>query len=389
MKKDKQNNTVTIYKPYLSISNNTEEIELILSGIWDIGTLDDVIILLEKTEETISKESERYICCNVHGVNKIDSSAILYIVLFLRKLKDRGKEYSIDGNVETRDLFETISSKDIEVSSSTQYIPFILRILSTLGKWLEEQAHFYIKMCGFFGYLVTQILFSILSPRLFHWTPIVYQMEQMGIRAIPIISLLSFLIGMVLAYMSAGPFQRFGATLYVINLLDVTILRELGVLLTAIIMAGRTGASCTAEIGSMVNNEEVASMQVLGLNVMEYLVIPRVLALVVMLPVVTLIADACALVGGMFATWFSLGIVPQTFWSVFQDVTELKTLYLGLIKAPVFAFIITGVGCFYGLQSTGSSDDIGKLTTDSVVQSLFLVIIFDALFAVIYSKLGL
>ncbi|MDE7468687.1 MAG: ABC transporter permease, partial [Desulfovibrionaceae bacterium] len=310
-------------------------------------------------------------------------------ILFLRTVIGTQKKYVVDANKETLELFETISSKNIEVYDKHTYIPFVLSVLSALGKWLEDKVYFYGRMCGFFGYLLSQLTASILSPRLFHITPIVYQMEHMGIRAIPIISLLSFLIGMVLAYMSAEPFRRFGATLYVINLLEITVLRELGVLLTAIIMAGRTGAACTAEIGSMVNNEEVASMQILGLNVMEYLVIPRVVALSIMLPVVTVIADACALLGGMFAAWFTLDIVPQTFWSIFKDVTQVRTLYLGLFKAPVFAFIISGVGCFYGLQSRGSADDIGKLTTDSVVQSLFLVIVFDALFAVLYSKLGL
>lgn len=382
-------NTQTLYKPRLDISTSSNEVELVLAGTWDIGTLEESIVLLKSIEDTIYKSRVHMVRCDVYKVDKIDSSAILYIILFLRSLVSQHKEYYIDGRKETLELFETIASKDIEVYQSKTVIPFVLNILSALGEWLENKVRFYTKMCGFFGYLLSQLSLSILSPRFFHITPIVYQMEHMGIRAIPIISLLSFLIGMVLSYMSAEPFRRFGATLYVINLLDITILRELGVLLTAIIMAGRTGAACTAEIGSMVNNEEIASMQVMGLNVMEYLVIPRVVALTIMLPLVTIVADACALVGGMLAAWFTLDIVPPTFWSVFKDVTQLKTLYLGLIKAPCFAFIITGVGCFYGLQSRGSADDIGKLTTDSVVQSLFLVIVCDALFAVLYSKLGL
>lgn len=378
-----------IYEPLLTVTIHSEELELLLSGTWDIGTLEEAISLLEETESMVKSTQVELIRCNVRAVDKIDSSAILYIILFLRTVIGTQKKYVVDANKETLELFETISSKNIEVYDKHTYIPFVLSVLSALGKWFEDKVYFYGRMCGFFGYLLSQLTTSILSPRLFHITPIVYQMEHMGIRAIPIISLLSFLIGMVLAYMSAEPFRRFGATLYVINLLEITVLRELGVLLTAIIMAGRTGAACTAEIGSMVNNEEVASMQILGLNVMEYLVIPRVVALSIMLPVVTVIADACALLGGMFAAWFTLDIVPQTFWSIFKDVTQVRTLYLGLFKAPVFAFIISGVGCFYGLQSRGSADDIGKLTTDSVVQSLFLVIVFDALFAVLYSKLGL
>lgn len=378
-----------MYVPLLTVTTHEKEIELILSGTWDIGTLEEAIALLHNTEDVVKNARVDVVRCNVEAVDKIDSSAMLYIALFLRTVTGKEKKYIFDANKETVELFEIVSSKDVQIYDKHRYIPFVLSILSALGKWLEDKIYFYTKMCGFFGYLISQFGASILSPRLFHITPIVYHMEHMGIRAIPIISLLAFLIGMVLSYMSAEPFRRFGATLYVINLLEITVLRELGVLLTAIIMAGRTGAACTAEIGSMVNNEEVASMHVLGLDVMEYLVIPRVIALCLMLPIVTVIADACALIGGMLAAWFTLDIVPQTFWSVFKEVTQLKTLYLGLIKAPVFAFIITGVGCFYGLQSRGSSDDIGKLTTDSVVQSLFLVIVFDALFAVLYSKLGL
>lgn len=364
-------------------------IVLSLLGIWDIGTIEEARDIITNYLLTIDLSTTTILIIDLTDISKIDSAGVLLINNALEPFRNSSLNIDIQADDKIRLLINTISSVSIVQTTPPVELPFSFTILSNIGQFVFEQYAFYKKMLTFFGYLVTQLFNVLFSPRRFHWTSIVSHIETMGIKAIPIIGLLSFLIGMVLAYMSAAPFKRFGAQIFVINLLDISILRELGVLLASIIIAGRTGASCTAEIGSMVSNEEVISMRIMGMPPMEYLVLPRVIALMFSLPLLTLVANAMGLLGGMLASWYSLDIAPQTFWNIFRNTTSLKTLYLGLIKAPVFAFIITGVGCFYGFLATGSSDEIGKLTTESVVQSLFLVIIVDAAFAVLYSRLGL
>ncbi|MGL4722815.1 MAG: MlaE family ABC transporter permease [Desulfovibrionaceae bacterium] len=380
------------YYPPPSLRSSLKQkktISLSLLGTWDIGTIEEAKRTISEYLLSIDLSITNTLILDFTSISKIDSAGVLLINNAIAPFKASSLNITVHADDKTMVLINTISSIPVSNSVAPIELPFSLVFLSSIGQFVFDQYTFYKKMITFFGYLVAQLFTILFSPRRFHWTSIVSHIETMGIKAIPIIGLLSFLIGMVLAYMSAAPFKRFGAQIFVINLLDVSILRELGVLLASIIVAGRTGASCTAEIGSMVSNEEVISMRIMGMPPMEYLVLPRVIALMFSLPLLTLVANSMGLLGGMLASWYSLDILPQTFWNIFRDITSLKTLYLGLIKAPVFAFIITGVGCFYGFLATGSSDEIGKLTTESVVQSLFLVIVADAAFAVLYSRLGL
>ena len=215
------------------------------------------------------------------------------------------------------------------------------------------------------------------------------QIEETGINALPIVGLLAFLIGIVLAYQGADQLKRFGAEIFTINLLGVGVLREIGGLITAIIVAGRSGSAFTAHIGTMRVNEEIDAMQAMGLNTVDNLVLPRVLGLVIALPLLTIYSDIMGLLGGAFMCYFQLGITIPVFLRQLNDAVDVNTLMVGLIKAPVFAFVIALVGCYEGFQVERNAASVGLLTTRSVVEGIFLVIVLDAAFSVMFSVLGI
>ena len=212
-------------------------------------------------------------------------------------------------------------------------------------------------------------------------------MEQTGLDAMPIVGLLSFLIGVVFAYQGADQLRRFGAEIYTVNLLGIAILRELGVLLAAIIIAGRSGSAFTAQIGTMQVNQEIDALRTLGLDPVEVLVLPRIFGLALTLPLLVFYADALGLLGGCLMSWASLGISIPRFLEQLRGAITEWTLWVGIIKAPFFAVIIAMIGCYEGFNVTGSADSVGRLTTQSVVESIFLVIVADAAFSILFSLL--
>jgi phospholipid/cholesterol/gamma-HCH transport system permease protein len=247
-------------------------------------------------------------------------------------------------------------------------------------------------MVGFLGRVTVETTESLLEPRgHLPFPSLVHQIEETGLTALPIVGLLAFLIGIVIAYQGADQLRKIaaGAEIYTIDLLGVSILRELGVLITAIIVAGRSGSAFTAQIGTMRVNEEIDAMQTLGLNTTELLVVTRVVGLVIALPILVFFADVVGVIGGMVMCYVDLGITIPAFLREFKTAVTLDTFLVGMIKAPVFAFIIGLVGCFEGLRVERNAASVGLLTTRSVVESIFLIIAFDAGFSVLFSTLGM
>ncbi len=246
------------------------------------------------------------------------------------------------------------------------------------------------ELLGFLGLVTFETIETIIQPRRrLRLAALVHQMEETGVTALPILGLLSFLLGVVLAYQGADQLRRFGAEIFTVNLIGVAILREVGGLIAAIIVAGRSGSAFTAQIGTMKVNEEIDAMETLGLNTIEVLVLPRVLGLMVTLPLLTLYANVMGLVGGGVMAYFDLGVTIPVFMRQLQSAVTISTFWVGLIKAPVFAFLIGLVGCFEGLRVERNAASVGKLTTRAVVESIFLVIVFDAGFSILFSILGL
>ena len=229
---------------------------------------------------------------------------------------------------------------------------------------------------------------TVLQPSRLRVTALVHHMEQAGLQAVPIVALMGFLIGIVLAFQGATQLKQFGAEVFVVDLIAISILRELGILLTAIIVAGRSASAFTAAIGSMKMREEIDAMRVLGLDPIDLLVVPRILALVILLPVLGFVANLAGLLGGGLMAWVELGISPGMFRTQLLNNTDVSHALIGLAKAPVFALIIGVVGCHQGMLVGGNTDSLGRQTSRSVVIAIFMVIVVDALFSVFFAQLG-
>ncbi len=247
-----------------------------------------------------------------------------------------------------------------------------------------------VSILGYLGRVTVETGEAIVAPKHnLKIAAIFHQVEETGINALPIVGLLSFLIGVVLAYQGADQLKQFGAEIFTINLLGVGLLREIGGLITAIIVAGRSGSAFTAHIGTMRVNEEIDAMQTMGLNTVDTLVLPRIIGLVIALPLLTFYADVMGLIGGAMMCYISLDITFPVFLRQLNDAVDVNTLMVGLIKAPVFAFVIALVGCYEGFQVERNAASVGQLTTRSVVEAIFLVIVLDAAFSVMFSVLGI
>ena len=270
------------------------------------------------------------------------------------------------------------------------------RATKTMRVWVEKigaavsgfhtQA---LALANFFGAINACFWAILLGKRKLRITAIVHHMERTGFDAVPIVCLLCFLVGAVVAFLSATALRDFGAAILTVDIVSVSFLREFGVLLSAILVAGRSGSAFTAEIGSMRSREEVDAIKTLALDPIELLVIPRLVALLMMLPVLSFLAMISGILGGVLVGATALDISPVMFLVRMQERTELYYLWLGLVKAPVFAFLIASIGCLEGFKVSGSAESVGLHTTSSVVQSIFLVIVFDAMFAVLFMQLDL
>jgi len=261
-------------------------------------------------------------------------------------------------------------------------------LFERLGRRVAAGGATLLGMTGYLGLFLSRLARLAIRPRQLRLTALVHHCEDAGVKAVPIVALMGFLIGVVLAFQGAVQLRQFGAEVFVVDLIAVSILRELGILLTAIIVAGRTASAFTAAIGSMKMREEIDAMRTLGLDTASVLFVPRILALLLMLPILGLIANASGLVGGALMSWIELGISPEMFRVRLLDGDNVNHLGVGLVKAPVFALIIGVVGCYYGMQVKGNADSLGQQTSRSVVAAIFLVIVADALFSIFFSELG-
>lgn len=242
-------------------------------------------------------------------------------------------------------------------------------------------------MLAFFGESVMVLIRSVANPSRIRWRPIFYNLQHAGFNALPIVGLLAFLMGVVISFQGAGQLQRYGANIFIADLVGLSILRELAPLMTAIIVAGRSGSAFAAQIGSMKMTEEIDALRTIGIVPMELLVLPKMLALIIALPLLTVFADIMGVMGGMVMAKSQLGVNYADFLDRFDDAIKLSALMVGIGKAPVFAAIIAIVGCFQGFQVGNRSDSVGRQTTISVVQGIFLIIVADALFSVLFSWL--
>ncbi|WP_145483612.1 MlaE family ABC transporter permease [Yersinia rohdei] len=291
---------------------------------------------------------------------------------------------------ERRVLLETVSQvlPNIEPESTEKPPAFWLELLAGTGRAVDNLWQDIKSLLGFVGLTLETLLGTLFRPSRWRVTSLIANVQQIGLNAVPIIMLLTFLVGAVIAFLGATVLTTFGAGIFTVDLVVFSFLREFAVLLTAILMAGRTASAFTAEIGLMKANEEIDAIQTLGLNPVELLVLPRVLALLISLPMLTFIGMVCGIFGGMVVCALELNISPTMFLSIMQNSNGLQHFLVGISKAPIFAFLIAIIGCLEGFKVTGSAESVGEHTTTSVVQSIFVVILLDAIAALFFMEMG-
>lgn len=264
----------------------------------------------------------------------------------------------------------------------------LLGLIERIGANLERGVQAGWDMLGFSGLIVDTVFRVFIGGARLRINATVRNIEAAGFNAVPIIALMSFLIGAVMSFMSGDILKDYGGQIFAVDFLSFAFLREFGVLLASIMVAGRSGSAFTAEIGAMKSHEEIDAMRSLALDPVEILVVPRVLALIVALPLLTFIANMAGLLGGALVDWTTLGITPPAFVSRLLEATDVDQFIVGMVKTPVFAFVIAMIGCFQGFKVTGTAESVGERTTLSVVQSIFTVIVFDALFALFFQEIN-
>ena len=304
-----------------------------------------------------------------------------------RTVRDRGAKVVGASKLETA-LLDEVKEYDKPVRVQPEGDKGARRALEELGEWVAETGRTMVGLIGFFGAVLIAFANVIRRPKKFRFNAVAQRFDVVGVRALGIIGLMSFLIGIVIGQQGAVQLEQFGAEIYTINLIGRITVRELGVLMTAIMVAGRSGSAFAAQIGTMQITEEIDAMRTIGVSPIEALVLPRMIAAVVMMPLLGFWAILSALIGGGLFIWLDLGIPPTTYVQRLQEVIPITDMWIALIKAPVFGFIIALAGCFQGMLVQGNAEEVGLRTTTAVVQSIFLVIVLDAVFAVFFSSIG-
>jgi len=354
---------------------------LVVSGDWVVSNLASI----DEPLRALRADKPTNLTIEMSQVGRLDTAGAFVLSRTAQDCLTREPEKSFRNTTPSQDVLLDAVFKNADVCDIAPPAPrSVLEALERIGGSVHHSLGQARSVLGLCGEVVTALGRILRSPKRLRVTSLVYHMEQSGFDAVPIVSLLTFLIGAVVAFLGSSILRQFGAEVLTVELIAYAVLRELGVLLTAIIVAGRSGSAFTAQIGSMKMNEEIDAMRVLGLDPIEVLVVPRVLAFLIMVPLLAFVADIMGLVGGMLISMVTLDISPSMFFVRINELVPINNFWSGLIKAPFFAFIIALIGCHEGLSVEGSAESVGQRTTQSVVQSIFMVIVINALFAMFY-----
>ena len=328
---------------------------------------------------------------DVSSLTALDTAGAWIMRRTLALFEDKGIASEIAGlDPAYKPLLDIVDEADKQPHEPLREEPhFILAMFERVGRTLCDALRESKLLVNFFGLTISTLVSAIAKPKRLRPVALINQIEQTGLNAVPIVCLLNFLIGIVIAYQGAVQLRKFGAEIFTIDGLAFCIPREIAVLITAIVVAGRSGSAFTAQIGTMQVNQEVDALRTVGLNPIEVLVLPRINALLITLPMLVFLADVAGLMGGALMSVLSLDLTVGQFMKRLEEVISLKHFLVGLVKAPVFAYIIAIVGCFEGLRVTGSAESVGRMTTKAVVESIVLVILADALFSILFSALGI
>lgn len=325
---------------------------------------------------------------DLSGLDKLDTAGAYALHQLQERLAREGGALRIEGlSADHAALLERVAQSIPEPPEEVPAQRSLTDLLEALGRTVASAGVFLAEICAMLGIFIARLVWLIRHPSEFRATSLVHHCDQVGWKAVPIVALMGFLIGVVLAFQGAVQLRQFGAEIFVVDLIAISILRELGILLTAIIVAGRTASSFTAAIGSMKMREEVDAMRTLAIDPAVVLFVPRILALLITLPILGMIANVMGLFGGAMMSWVELGISPNMFMARLLEDTSVNHVIVGFVKAPVFALIIGVIGCHAGMQVGGNAESLGRQTSSAVVRAIFAVIVADALFSVFFSMM--
>ncbi len=373
----KQQATADLSPPTIVVSGDGDR--LALAGALEIATLAEAKNSMKKWS---TQGPSRAV--DIAGVVSLDTTG----ALFLCGLRDKGVELT-GIRAEHQTLLNLICGLDLKPLPKVESIPRWRQMIIQIGKGTYQARHDAIDIITFVGRTASWTGNALRHPSCLRPAAITRHIAETGIHALPIIGLMAVMMAVVLGYQGVAQLRPFGGEDFTINLVAVSVLREMGVLITSIMVAGRSGSAFTAEIGVMKTREEVDALKVMGIEPMQVLVVPRVIALVITLPLLTFFADMMGLIGGAAISQFLLDVSPTQYLTRLPHVIDGSDFFVGLFKAPIFAFFIAIVGCMHGLRVTGSAESVGRETTRAVVQSIFLVFVLDAFFSVVFEKMGL
>lgn len=361
--------------------DTARNVVLVLSGDWTIRSLQQV----PKVDSPATGDTHPRIILRSE-MTAFDGAAALVLARWIRKWRAAGMTVDLsEFPARETSLLSLLDERLVDTEPQPAEKPSLLARLGevAVGQWQEASS-----FLSFLGELVWRGFPLLLAFWSIRWRAVLSEIEAAGVRALGIVGLLSFMIGMVMAYQGGATLVNYGANVLIVNLVGIITLREMGPLLAAIIVAGRTGSSYTAQLGTMRITEEIDALRAIGVPPFEILVFPKVLALIVTLPLLSVFADLMGLLGGAVVANYGYGVSFSVYFQRMPEVVSLTTLWLGLIKAPVFAVVIALIGCMQGLRVRGSAAEVGRATTVSVVQAIFMVIVIDAAFSVLYNLLG-
>lgn len=370
----------------ISVNSSTDGTRAALSGRLGVADVMQVNRALKGVPD------DQTLVLDMAAAEWIDTSIAWAIGVKQQAIEAAGGRLQIDGALpEARQLLDTVFAAlpKPDAAKADAGRPSLTQMLDRVGRSIAGAGGVLAQSLALLGMFLSRLGHSVLHPRDFRLTALVHHCQAAGLGAVPIVALMAFLIGVVLAFQGSMQLRQFGAEVFVVDLISISILRELGILLTAIIVAGRTASAFTAAIGSMKMREEIDAMRTLAIDPVAALIVPRVLALILMLPILGLIANLAGLIGGALMAWVELGISPAMFQTRLIEGTDVKHVFVGLVKAPVFALVIGIIGCQAGLRVKGTAESLGSMTSSSVVAAIFAVIVIDALFSIFFAQIGI
>ncbi len=370
------------------IEGSNNELIFKCAGDWTHDVLFDAeqkLIALSKTYNS------RSVLWDITDIGEVDSAGVMLFIHHYDQLQTNQCTLAIVGtHTDFEQLYQLLRQYVIPpVVTRRNFRSQLLQPFTTVGKSVNTFVNDVLAFLAFLGESFLAFMYAFSHPMSIRYDAIIKNIENTGVRALPIIALTSILIGVVITYQGAVQLEKFGAHIFIVDMIGISMTRELAPLITAIVVAGRTGSAFTAQIGVMKITEEIDAMRIMGFDPHQYLVVPRITALIISLPLLVIFADLMGLLAGMVISNIHLNLSYSEFIHRLQSALELKHIVIGLIKAPVFAWLIATVACFRGFQVANTTESIGRYTTLSVVNAIFLVIACDAIFSVVLTELGL